>query len=141
MKQYTFTAKLVKNDARTGWKKGRTFDPLGFYYNGKNIILVGSVSCKNAVRMSFPVDSVEMTVKESGFILVCEDASHLGGPMGSEYTEHVFSKVFPSSMEAQEYAVKYQDKKHWPEWAEWNMQSNGSLTCDSGRYIWTISRA
>lgn len=65
MKRYTFTAKLVKDDARTGWKKGRVFDPLGFYYNGKNIILVGSASLQNAVRMSFPVDSVEVTISRA----------------------------------------------------------------------------
>lgn len=63
MSQWRFKAKLLKDDARTGYKKGRKFDPLGFYYNGKQVILVGSVKEGHAVRLAFPVDSVEVEVE------------------------------------------------------------------------------
>jgi len=43
------------------------------------------------------------------FILTCEDASHLGGPMGTEYTTHMFSKPFASLESAQRFAEKYSD--------------------------------
>jgi len=139
MKKYTFTAKLVKDDKRSGFKKGREFDIAGFYYNGKNVVLKESVGG----LLSMPADAVEIEVREAMgcFLLICEDASHLGGPMGSEYTEHVFSKAFPSILEAQKYAVKKQGKGRWPDYAEWTQQSNGNLTCDSGCYIWTIQKA
>ena len=39
MRRWRFKARLLKDDARTGFKKGHKFDPLGFYYNGKSIIL------------------------------------------------------------------------------------------------------
>ena len=62
--RYTFKAKLLVDDKRTGYKKGKTFDPLGFYYNGKNIIIVGSVKDKHAIRISFPVNSIEIEINE-----------------------------------------------------------------------------
>lgn len=63
MKKWKFKARLVKDDERTGFKKGKTFDPLGFYYNGKKIILVGSVVGEHATRMALPIDSVEVEVE------------------------------------------------------------------------------
>lgn len=59
---YKFKARLLQYDPRTGFKKGKTFDPKGFYYNGKNVILVGSVKENHSVRMAFPVDSVQISV-------------------------------------------------------------------------------
>ena len=63
MRRWRFKARLLKDDARTGFKKGHKFDPLGFYYNGKSIILVGSVKEGHAIRVAFPVDSVEVDVE------------------------------------------------------------------------------
>ena len=70
--------------------------------------------------------------------LVCEDASHLGGPMGSEYTTFVFSKPFGSVESAKKYAVKYQ-KGGFPTWAGWKKSGRNRIVCDSGAYIWTIT--
>jgi hypothetical protein len=61
-KRWKFKAKLLKADERTGMKAGTMFDPKGFYYNGKNVILVGSVSANHAVRLSFPADIVAIEV-------------------------------------------------------------------------------
>jgi len=63
MSRWKFEAKLLKDDARTGYKKGRKFEPKGFYYNGKQVILIGSVSAGHATRMAFPVDAVEVEVE------------------------------------------------------------------------------
>lgn len=60
---FTFKAKLLVDDKRTGYKKGKTFDPLGFYYNRNKVIVVGSVKDKHAIRIAFPIDNVEIEVK------------------------------------------------------------------------------
>lgn len=65
MKKWKFRARLVKDDERTGFKKDRKFDPKGFYYSGKNVILVGSVAGEHTERIAFPVDSVEVEVKRA----------------------------------------------------------------------------
>lgn len=70
------------------------------------------------------------------FILSCEDASHLGGPMGTEYTTHLFSKVFSSVDKAKEFAQSYQ--KIWPTWAKWYTDGT-KYWVDSGTYIWKIA--
>jgi hypothetical protein len=58
--RWNFEAVLLADDKRTGYKRGRRFDPKGFYYNGKNVVLVGSVSGGHATRLSFPADIVEV---------------------------------------------------------------------------------
>ena len=63
MSRWKFKAKLLQDDDRTGFKKGHKFDPKGFYYNGKSVILVGSVKEGHAIRLAFPVDSVEVDVE------------------------------------------------------------------------------
>lgn len=70
-------------------------------------------------------------------ILVCEDASHLGGPMGTEYTTHLFSKQFPSIEAAQNYAKEFEE--NFSEWATWKKSGENNLVCDSGPYIWKIT--
>lgn len=62
--KYSFLARLVENDLRTGFKKGKTWEPKGFYYNGKNIILVGNIKTGDTVRISLPIDKVEIKIKE-----------------------------------------------------------------------------
>jgi len=86
------------------------------------------------------------TEEKHRYILTCEDASHLGGPMGTEYTTHVFSKGFGSISDAQQYATDYQGKQYrkdyegqrWPKYATWRDWKDGHISCDSGLYIWTI---
>ena len=140
MRTYQFRAKLIHDDKRTGFKKGKTFDPKGFYYNGKKIILIGSVGGEHTDRISFPVDSIDIEVKGANTkcaILICEEAVKYGGSTCSDHTIHVFSKVFPSVLEAKHYAVKYQCNKGWPSWAKWE-EAGGITSCDSGCYLWTI---
>jgi len=72
------------------------------------------------------------------FNLICEDASHLGGPMGTEYTTHVFTKPFVSVEKAKEFAKKYQKK--WPEHATWKRDGRNRLYCDATYYIWAIEK-
>ena len=47
--------------------------------------------------------------------LTCEDASHFGGPMGSEYTTHIFTKPFTTPKRAKKYAADYvkEEKLEW----------------------------
>ena len=59
-RRWSFEAVLLKDDGRTGYKRGRRFDPLGFYYNGKRVVLVGSVKEGHATRLAFPADIVEV---------------------------------------------------------------------------------
>jgi len=63
MTRWKFSAVLTADDKRTGYKKGKKFDPKGFYYNGKNVVLVGSVKDDHAGRLSFPADIVEVNVE------------------------------------------------------------------------------
>lgn len=63
-RRWSFEAVLLKDDERTGYKRGRKFDPKGFYYNGKNIILVGSVKEGHATRLAFPADIVEVRCRK-----------------------------------------------------------------------------
>jgi len=57
------SAVLTQDDERTGYKRGKKFDPKGFYYNGRQIILVGSVKDDNVVRLSFPVERISIRVR------------------------------------------------------------------------------
>lgn len=41
----------------------------------------------------------------------CENASHLGGPMGTEYTTPIFSKPFTTIDKAKKYAEDYVKKE------------------------------
>ena len=61
--RWYFSATLIEDDKRTGYKKGRKFDPKGFYYNGKQIILVGSVKDNHVIRLSFPVASISIRAR------------------------------------------------------------------------------
>ena len=70
--------------------------------------------------------------------LTCEDASHLGGPMGTEYTTHVFTKPFTTLQKAKQHAHKYQ--KNWPEHAKWIQDSPIRWHVDSGAYIFEVKK-
>ena len=61
---YLFSAVLLKDDKRTGFKAGTCFDPKGIYYHKGKVILVGSVSSDHTVRLAFPVEDVEVTIKK-----------------------------------------------------------------------------
>ena len=58
---HKFKATMVKSDERTGYKKGKSWTPLGFYYNKKKIIVVGSGD-GYATRLAFPIENVKMEV-------------------------------------------------------------------------------
>jgi len=58
-----FKAKLLKDDERTGYKKGREFNPKGVYWHKRNVILVGSVSADDTVRLALKADDVEVEVE------------------------------------------------------------------------------
>lgn len=63
-KRWKFRARLLQDDKRSGFKKGKVFDPRGFYYNQSNkIILVGSVKGKHCGMLAFPVDIVAVEVE------------------------------------------------------------------------------
>ncbi len=70
--------------------------------------------------------------------LTCEDASHLGGPMGTEYTEFMWTKPFSSLEKAKAYAKKYHK---FPFWAEWQEDENGDRWyIDVGAYGFKIEK-
>ena len=60
---YKFKAIMVKDDERTGYKKGRTWNPKGFYYQGKKVILVGNVDENHTTRLVFPIENVRVDIK------------------------------------------------------------------------------
>lgn len=62
MKTYRFKATLIQKDPRTGYKPGKTFRPKGFYYQKKDVVLVGDVYSGSTTRLSFPKDIVEIEV-------------------------------------------------------------------------------
>ncbi len=75
--------------------------------------------------------------------LICEDAGGLGGPMGSEHTDYIFTQPCSSLKVAKAYAEKYRKKNckgDWPKYAEWESQEKGRWFVDSGAYIFTIER-
>jgi len=70
--------------------------------------------------------------------LTCEDASHLGGPMGSEYTTHIFTKPFTTVKRAKQYAVNYVKKYH-DDKLEWNANyKKHEWSCDARTHIFHI---
>lgn len=74
------------------------------------------------------------------YMLECQDASHLGGPMGTEYTTHMFSKLFRSVDAAKRWAKDYQ-KSNWPKWAKWTWHSGSKSSywvCDARINVWKI---
>jgi hypothetical protein len=69
------------------------------------------------------------------YVLHCEDASHLGGRMGTEYTTLLFTKVFKNLNDAKNFPSQYQ--KDILNWASWEKYED-RWVMDSGQYIWTI---
>jgi hypothetical protein len=67
--------------------------------------------------------------------LECEDASHLGGPMGTEYTTTLWVKPFASMQAAKKYAVKYAKRGKDEPPPDWKKRS-----WDAGAYIFTVHR-
>jgi hypothetical protein len=77
--------------------------------------------------------------------LELEDASHLGGPMGTEYTTTIWVKPFASMQRAKAYAEKYAKKKGNEREPEWKKSQNTDGTnkhvfWDAGAYIFNIHR-
>lgn len=72
-------------------------------------------------------------------ILICEDASNLGGPMGTEFTTEMWKKTFPSVEAAKEYAEKDANKyidKNWSR--KWTRHSTGLWGWDARAVVYTI---
>lgn len=51
-------------------------------------------------------------MKQKIYLLSCEDASNMGGPMGSEYTTHLWTKPFTTIEKAKDYAEQWIKKYH-----------------------------
>jgi hypothetical protein len=66
------------------------------------------------------------------YLLICEDASSLGGPMGSQHTDFMWIKPFSDRDKAKTYAEKYAKRKA----DKWN--GIKILEWDSGPYYFTI---
>jgi hypothetical protein len=62
MKKYMFLAEVLKDDKRSGLKKGTVLTPKGFYYNKNSIILVGDIDTNDTIRLSFEMDYIDMQV-------------------------------------------------------------------------------
>ena len=64
--RWKFKATMLANDPRTGIKKGAKFTPNGFYYSGKNTVLVGGIiEGDNCTRASFPTEIVKVEVTKA----------------------------------------------------------------------------
>jgi hypothetical protein len=75
------------------------------------------------------------------FQLTCEDASNLGGPMGSEYTTTLWTELFTEREKAVKYAVDWCKKrkcdKHIIKAAK-ELQVKDSV--DAYAYLFSISK-
>lgn len=61
MNKYSFRATMIKDDKRTGFKKGKTWNPKGFYYQKKNIVVVvGNIDYEDTIRISLPIELVKI---------------------------------------------------------------------------------
>lgn len=58
-----FLVTLIKNDTRTGWKKGKKIYPKGVYWQKKNVILVGDVKEDHTMRVALPANIVNVEVE------------------------------------------------------------------------------
>ena len=54
---------LLRDDTRTGHKAGRKYFPLGVYWNGKNVVLVGDRKEGHAGRLAIPADIVKVELE------------------------------------------------------------------------------
>jgi hypothetical protein len=69
------------------------------------------------------------------FNLECEDASHLGGPMGTEHTTLVFTQPCRTLERAKEFAENYATT---PRPATWQQDSRGNWSWDAVTHIFSI---
>ena len=72
------------------------------------------------------------------YLLECEDASGLGGPMGTEHTTHVFSKPFLTLETAMEHAQTHH-QKYRKDKLNWKRDKN-SWYVDGSTHIYTITK-
>ncbi len=68
------------------------------------------------------------------YMLTCEDASHLGGPMGTEYTTTMWNKLFNSVELAKKHAEDFTKQK-----GDWSREE-GYWSWDAGAYIFIIRK-
>ena len=64
--------------------------------------------------------------------LICEDANR-GGPMGLEYTTHIFTKPFTTPKRAKQYAEEYVGEK-----IDWTKHKTGEWFADARTHIFHI---
>lgn len=70
--------------------------------------------------------------------LIAEDLSHLGGPMGSEYTTEMFRRFFTTLDKAKEAANRHynRDMKRGP--IKWEKDGRGVTSGDLSWVMYTI---
>ena len=75
-----------------------------------------------------------MKIRTNIFKLVSTDMTHLGGPMGSEYTTTNFVKYFSSVDNAKKHAEKdFGDQRTEP--IEWKKKNKSGFTSGDLRYV------
>ena len=62
MNEYRFKVIMLKTDKRTGYVKGKSWEPKGFYYQKRNVIVVGNMATDDTIRVSFPIKSVKIDI-------------------------------------------------------------------------------
>ncbi len=70
---------------------------------------------------------------KKAYVLEIEDATNLGGPMGTEYTSTVGIELFETESAAKKYAEQH-CKKEKGEW----VKSGDHSSWDAGGFIYTI---
>lgn len=93
-KDSQFFVHMLKDDARTGYKKGKVLTPKGVYWHKKNIILVGDVNESYPARLSLPADSVEVEVLNASDVekKICKDCGEEYLPKRGECWNCEFDK-------------------------------------------------
>ena len=72
--------------------------------------------------------------------LVCEDYTHLGGPMGSEYTTTIFRKAFSTVGKAKKYAENDHQKRRHDVEIKWKNDNRIIYSGDLLSHAYSISK-
>lgn len=73
--------------------------------------------------------------------VVCEDATHLGGAMGTEYTTIKWTRHFASNAKAVKFAEAHIAKYSTPEYPNELERHGERQVCDTGHEIIIVYRA
>jgi hypothetical protein len=78
-------------------------------------------------------------MKKTVYVLECEDATELGGPMGSERTTHLWTRVFSSLAAAKKYVLNKEKIQKYIRPERFNMRARG-ISIGASKVVKTKSK-